>query len=62
MSGIIVFRVMFLRGMKTAYIHRSTEDPEEDMAQIASENRLFIEGIDGSESCGLVELARIIGV
>lgn len=47
--------------MKTAYIHRATEDPEEDMVEIASENDLFIEGTDGSEDCGLVELARILG-
>ncbi|KZV87131.1 HAD-like protein [Exidia glandulosa HHB12029] len=45
-------------GMKTVYIQRATEDPEEDMAKVRSEVDLFIDGRDGTPTCGLVELAR----
>ncbi|KAF8830190.1 hypothetical protein HHX47_DHR2000720 [Lentinula edodes] len=47
-------------GIKTAYIHRTTEDPEEDMQQVRSECDIFVSGTDGSTSCGLNELADIL--
>ncbi|KAJ3893826.1 HAD-like domain-containing protein [Lentinula edodes] len=47
-------------GIKTAYIHRTTEDPEEDMQQVRSECDIFVSGTDGSTSCGLNELAEIL--
>jgi len=50
------------RGMRTAYIHRATEDPQEDMDRISQENEYFVEGTNGSKNCGLSELARLLGV
>ncbi|PCH40090.1 haloacid dehalogenase [Wolfiporia cocos MD-104 SS10] len=43
-------------GMKTVYIHRPTEDPDEDMALIRNQVDIFIEGTKCSD--GLLELAR----
>ncbi|KAE9392643.1 haloacid dehalogenase [Gymnopus androsaceus JB14] len=44
-------------GIKTAYIHRTTEDPHEDMDQVRRECDMFISGTDGSKACGLNALA-----
>lgn len=49
----------FHRGMKTVYIQRSTEDPDEDMEQVKNDVDLFIDGRDGAG--GLVELAELSG-
>ncbi len=46
--------------MKTAYIHRSTEDPEENMDRLKQTFDFFIEGTDGSDVNGLVQLATIL--
>ncbi|THV05758.1 haloacid dehalogenase [Dendrothele bispora CBS 962.96] len=50
-------------GMKTAYIHRTTEDPDEDIASIETQQEfdLFIPGTDGTASCGLSRLADVLG-
>ncbi|EGN93722.1 hypothetical protein SERLA73DRAFT_189467 [Serpula lacrymans var. lacrymans S7.3] len=45
-------------GMKTAYIHRTTEDPSEDMEVVKSEVDVFIDG--RSKQHGLLELARLL--
>lgn len=47
-------------GMKTAYIHRSTEDPEEDMDRLKQTFDFFVEETDGSDISGLVKLATIL--
>ncbi|KAG7442822.1 haloacid dehalogenase [Guyanagaster necrorhizus] len=47
-------------GMKTAYIHRSTEDPEEDIDHLRQTFDFFVEGTDGSDISGLVKLANIL--
>ncbi|KAI0917170.1 hypothetical protein AcW1_007564 [Taiwanofungus camphoratus] len=44
--------------MKTVYIQRSTEDPDEDMEAIKADVDLFIDGT--REGGGLLELARFI--
>lgn len=44
-------------GMRTVYIHRSTEDPLEDMGVVRAEFDYFIDGTDGSSTCGLIALA-----
>jgi len=44
-------------GIKTAYIHRTTEDPHEDMEQVQHEFDMFISGTSGSKACGLNALA-----
>lgn len=46
--------------MKTIYIQRQTEDPDEDIDKIKSEMDLFIDGRYGSKESGLLELARIL--
>ncbi|GBE84929.1 haloacid dehalogenase [Sparassis crispa] len=45
-------------GMKTVYVQRSTEDPNEDMEAIRAEVDLFISGLDEGE--GLLELAALM--
>ncbi|KIK55524.1 hypothetical protein GYMLUDRAFT_47739 [Collybiopsis luxurians FD-317 M1] len=47
-------------GIKTAYIHRTTEDLHEDMEQIGRECDIFVSGTDGSRGCGLNALADIL--
>ncbi|KAF8591338.1 haloacid dehalogenase [Ramaria rubella] len=44
-------------GMKTIYIQRTTEDPQEDMNIVRAEVDLFIDGID--EKGGLLKLAAM---
>ncbi|KAJ4001954.1 haloacid dehalogenase [Lentinula boryana] len=53
-------RVAAKIGMKTAYIHRTTEDPDEDMERVRSECDIFVSGTDGKTFCGLYELADIL--
>ncbi|KAK0484726.1 haloacid dehalogenase [Armillaria novae-zelandiae] len=47
-------------GMKTTYIHRPTEDPEENIDRVRQTFDFFVEGTDGSDSSGLVKLATIL--
>ncbi|KAI9743790.1 MAG: hypothetical protein M1818_002524 [Claussenomyces sp. TS43310] len=49
-------------GMRTAYIHRTTEDLDEDMDAVRQQSDLFIDGRDGSAECGLGTLADMLGV
>lgn len=42
--------------MKTVYIQRSTEDPDEDMTAVKEDVDLFIDG--RGEDMGLLELTR----
>lgn len=58
--NLLLLILIICRGIKTAYIHRTTEDPEEDMQQVRSECDIFVSGTDGSTSCGLNELADIL--
>ncbi|KAF1992517.1 haloacid dehalogenase [Aulographum hederae CBS 113979] len=44
-------------GMRTAYIQRWTEDPQEDMAKVQSENDLFFDGRCGTAAGGMYQLA-----
>lgn len=44
-------------GMRTAYIHRSTEDLDEDMDYVSREFGLFVDGTTGSSEGGLHALA-----
>ncbi|EJD45492.1 haloacid dehalogenase [Auricularia subglabra TFB-10046 SS5] len=48
-------------GMRTAYIHRSTEDPHEDIGALRGEFDYFVDGTDGSATCGLTALAGVVG-
>jgi len=48
-------------GLGTVYIQRVTEDLDENMAKVSGEVDLFIEGTQGVESCGLGELADLLG-
>jgi hypothetical protein len=43
------------------YIQRTTEDLDEDMDVIRHEVDLFVDGTSGGDSCGLGELADILG-
>lgn len=45
--------------MKTVYIQRNTEDPDEDMERIRSEVDVFIDGTSGKG--GLISLAALFG-
>lgn len=45
------------RGMKTIYIKRSTEDPDENMEQLETEFDLFLDGT--IKKPGLLELAAL---
>jgi hypothetical protein len=47
--------------MKTIYIHRKTEDPEEDMEKLKREFDWFIDGTKGDGKDGLVVLAELLG-
>lgn len=49
-------------GMRTVYIQRTTEDQNESMDQIQGEVDLFIDGRDGTVSCGLSRLADLLRV
>ncbi|KAK8861285.1 haloacid dehalogenase, type II [Kwoniella newhampshirensis] len=50
-------------GMRTIYIQRDTEDPDEDMALIQSEVDLFVDGrTSAGIKGGLSQLASILGV
>jgi hypothetical protein len=46
--------------MKTVYIQRTTEDLDEDMNAIKNDVCHFIDGRDGTDRCGLSELANIL--
>jgi hypothetical protein len=47
--------------MRTVYIRRDTEDPEEDMSQLQHEFDWFIDGRSaGGARAGLVRLAEIM--
>ncbi|KZT52738.1 HAD-like protein [Calocera cornea HHB12733] len=46
-------------GMKTVYIHRPTEDPQEDMSKVREDVDLFLDGI--SPGSGLMALADHLG-
>lgn len=48
-------------GLGTVYIQRTTEDMEEDMAKVRLEVDLFLDGTQGAKSCGLGELAELLG-
>lgn len=51
-------------GMKTAYIRRETEDPDEDMAQIRAETDYFFDiatSAAGAADYGLSALADMLG-
>jgi len=43
------------------YVHRTTEDVDENIAKIRNEVDLFLDGTHGGTSCGLGELADILG-
>lgn len=51
--------ILLIRGMKTIYIRRVTEDPDEDMAKVKSDVDLFI--ADTDERHGLLKLADLWG-
>jgi hypothetical protein len=53
----IEFFYALTRGMKTVYIHRITEDPDEDMDKVRADVDFFIDGTD--ESGGLLRLAEL---
>ena len=42
-------------------MQRTTEDTREDMAQVKREVDFFLDGTKGGESCGLGEVAEILG-
>jgi len=44
-------------GMKTIYVQRITEDPDEDMDQVKTDVDIFIDGTD--ERVGLLKLAEL---
>ena len=46
--------------MRTIYVHRATEDLDEDMAAIRTEFDAFVDGTSGSRSAGLSEVDRIL--
>ncbi|QDS77119.1 hypothetical protein FKW77_000971 [Venturia effusa] len=51
-------------GMGTVYIHRETEDPEEDFDDVRNEVDLFVDGrtgTNGSNVSGLAALAETLG-
>jgi 2-haloalkanoic acid dehalogenase type II len=48
-------------GLRTVYIHRTTEDLTESMTQIRSEVDVFVDGRQGTATCGLSEVARLMG-
>jgi len=48
-------------GLGTVYIQRMTEDLDENMTTIRKEVDLFIDGTQGVKSCGLGELADLLG-
>ena len=43
--------------MKTIYVQRITEDPDEDMDQVKTDVDIFIDGTD--ERIGLLKLAEL---
>ncbi len=50
--------------MKTAYVQRATEDPNEDMKQIREENDYLFDAASSPADAanrGLSELARVLG-
>ncbi|RDW66851.1 hypothetical protein BP5796_09600 [Coleophoma crateriformis] len=47
-------------GMQTIYIHRLTEDLDEDMSLVEKENDQFLDGTTGGEDCGLGSLADVL--
>lgn len=46
--------------MRTIYIHRQTEDLDEDMGVLATEFDAFVDGRAGGVEVGLGEVARIL--
>lgn len=49
-------------GFNTVYIHRETEDLSESMDQVKRDVHFFVQGRDGSTSCGLAQVAALLGV
>jgi len=49
-----------IRGMKTVYIQRKTEDSSEDMEVVRKDVDFFVDGTNGRKECGLGELADIL--
>ncbi|KIV96819.1 haloacid dehalogenase, type II [Exophiala mesophila] len=49
-------------GFKTVYIQRETEDLSESMDQVKRDVHFFVDGRDGSTSCGLAGVAALLGV
>lgn len=47
-------------GLKTIYIRRRTEDLDEDMERVKCDVDIFLDGSDGTQHCGLGELADIL--
>ncbi|RDW62179.1 hypothetical protein BP6252_11612 [Coleophoma cylindrospora] len=47
-------------GMQTIYIHRTTEDLDEDMSLVEKENDRFLDGTTGGVDCGLGALADVL--
>lgn len=48
--------------MLTAYVQRNTEDHHEKMQVVKSDVDFFLDGTDGSKTCGFGELATVLGV
>jgi 2-haloalkanoic acid dehalogenase type II len=49
-------------GMKTVYVERWTEDGEEDMEEVKGECDAFVDGRGGGQSCGLAQVADLLGL
>lgn len=50
-----------ISGMRTAYLQRWTEDPNEDMEIVREENEIFIDARKStSQSGGLLELSDLL--
>jgi hypothetical protein len=51
-----------ISGMRTIYIQRRTEDPEEDMSAVRADVDWFVDGIDcATDRGGLVTVAEGLG-
>lgn len=49
-------------GMRTVYIHRRTEDCDENIEQVRQEVDSFVDGSAGKRDGGLCALADLLGV
>ena len=49
-------------GVRTAYVQRTTEDPEEPMEQVRNEVDVFVDGTDSAKAGGLAQIADLLGV